>query len=41
MSMYSLSDEKPNITDTKMNPAAKTRQYIISAAMIKILSFTV
>ena len=41
MSIYSLNEEKPNIVDRKINPAAKTRQYIMSAAKIKILSFIV
>ena len=41
ISIYRRSPSKPNITDVKMNPAANTRQYKISAAAMKILSFTV
>lgn len=41
MSIYTLSEEKPNRTDTKTKPAAKTRQYKISHAIMKILSLTV
>lgn len=41
MSIYTLSEEKPKRTDTKMKPAAKTRQYRTSHAIMKILSFTV
>ena len=41
MSIYSLREVKPNIVDMKIKPAAKTRKYMISAAKIKILSFTV
>ncbi len=41
ISIYRRSPSKSNMTDVKINPAANTRQYKISAAAMKILSFTV